>query len=126
MKEEYRSIDGHPGYEVSNYGNIKSYKRDPNGVIRKPGRHNKGYLKIGFYEKGKYINYFIHRLVLSTFIGPPPADRPQTRHLDGDPTNNKLSNLRWASQAENEDDKRYVGTYHLRANCYGNISRTSS
>ena len=126
MKEEYRSIAGHPDYAVSNLGNIKSYKSNPEGVVLKPKRHYKGYLKIGFWEKGKHKHYFIHRLVLSTFIGPPPADRPQTRHLDGDPTNNKLSNLRWASQAENEDDKRYVGTYHLRANCYGNLARTSS
>lgn len=111
MKEVFKKIPGHPDYSVSNFGEIRN---DITGLIRTPQKHNKGYLKMRLNGK----NYFIHRLVLMTFIGPAPEDKPQTRHLDGDPTNNKLTNLRWASQAENEDDKRYAGTYHLRANCY--------
>lgn len=113
MKEVTKPIPNHPDYTISNYGVVTSYKRKkPNVMI--PRKHNKGYLKI----KLDGVQYFIHRLVLMTFIGDPPPEKPQARHLDGDPTNNRLTNLRWASQAENEDDKRYAGTYHLRGNCY--------
>ena len=117
--EEYRPVPGHPNYSISNTGKVWSNYKNRH---KAPQKHNKGYLKV----KLDGINYFIHRLVLLTFIGEPPADKPQTRHVDGDSTNNKLTNLRWASQAENEDDKRYAGTYHLRANCYGNMTRATT
>ena len=112
MKEQYLPIPGYPDYKVSNFGNVYSIRND---IILKPKKHSKGYLKV---QLNNSKQFFIHRLVLITFIGEPPKGRPQTRHLDDDKTNNKLSNLRWGSQSENEDDKRYVGTYHLRANCY--------
>ena len=113
MKEIIKPVPGHPDYSVSNYGYVISNKK-ATPLKMKFKKHNKGYLKVALDKK----IYFVHRLVLLTFIGNPPPDKPQTRHLDGDPTNNRLTNLRWASQAENEDDKRYSGTYHLRANCY--------
>lgn len=127
MKEQWKAIPGFEGsYEISNFGSVRSLERHverggPNGTthyvqggLMTPQRHNKGYRKVSLSG----TNYFIHRLVLLTFIGPAPADKPQTRHLDGDPTNNRLTNLRWACQAENEDDKRYSGTYHRRGPCY--------
>lgn len=52
----------------------------------------------------------VHRLVLTAFTGPAPADA-QCRHLDGDPTNNSLDNLAWGTQSENTRDAVKHGTH---------------
>ena len=48
-------------------------------------------------------------LVVLAFLGPPPFPGAHAAHFDGDKLNNRLSNLRWASPAENEADKRRHG-----------------
>jgi hypothetical protein len=51
----------------------------------------------------KYCN--VHRLVLLAFVGPPPTPKHQAAHWDDNRRDNRLSNLRWATKRENEDDK---------------------
>ena len=47
-------------------------------------------------------NYQVHRLVASTFLGlPPTANHWQVNHLDGDPLNNHVSNLCYATPSQN-------------------------
>ena len=68
-----------------------------------------GYLKVSLRRDGMRYIRAIHRLVLETFIGPCPPGM-ETRHLDGNPANNRLDNLRWGTKAENEADKVRHGT----------------
>lgn len=37
----------------------------------------------------------------------------ECRHLDGNPANNRLSNLKWGTKVENESDKRRHGTSNV-------------
>ena len=63
--------------------------------------------------------YSVHRLVLEAFVGPMP-EAMETRHLDGNPANNCLDNLRYGTRAENEADKRLHAKprkRHLPAPC---------
>ena len=53
------------------------------------------------------------RLVLTAFVGPPPTDKHEAAHWDGNPDNNKLSNLRWATGTENNLDKHRHGTMNV-------------
>jgi len=48
--------------------------------------------------------WFVHRLVLLAFIGPSDL---QVRHLDGNPTNNNLSNLLYGTAKENAEDREF-------------------
>ena len=45
----------------------------------------------------------IHRLVLESFVGECPQGM-ECRHLDGNPQNNNLSNLRWGTHSDNVRD----------------------
>ena len=99
-----------PNYEVSNMGRVRSLsrlvkcrggQRKISECVLKPiQKKGLGYTAVKF----EGVQHMIHRLVLFAFIGPPPADKPWAAHADGDRTNNKLSNLRWASPLENSAD----------------------
>jgi len=58
----------------------------------------------------KYHQKCIHRLVLFAFVGPPPSEKHECCHNDGDPSNNNLSNLRWGTKKENQADRKVHGT----------------
>lgn len=100
---EYREIPGCPGYIAGDDGSIWSSDRD--GSRRKRlsvcrDRHGYGYVSI---RGSGYRRTRVHTLVLTAFLGPRP-DGMDCRHLDGDPANNVLSNLRWGTHAENMRD----------------------
>lgn len=56
-------------------------------------------------------NYLVHRLILEAFVGPCPEGM-ECRHLDGDPSNNRLENLRWGTPKENAADRVRHGTIY--------------
>lgn len=60
------------------------------------GSINHGYRKIGYNNK----NYSVHRLIAETFI-PNPDNKPCVDHIDRNPLNNNVLNLRWATVQEN-------------------------
>ena len=86
-------------YYISNYGNV--YSKLYNCKIR-PRFLGRGYYVVTLRTKdGKADDYLVHRLVMLTFH---PIDNPeemQVNHMDGIKTNNKDTNLEWATQEEN-------------------------
>jgi hypothetical protein len=56
------------------------------------------------------IHIGVHILVAYAFIGPRPSPSMQVRHKDGNPSNNKLSNLEYGTASDNALDKRLHGT----------------
>jgi len=94
-------------YEVSDHGRVRlvidkrKYKR---GHILSPCPNRNGYPVVGLTIDGKRKKLAVHRLVLGAFVGPRPEGK-ECAHWDGNPANNNLSNLRWATPAENTEDK---------------------
>lgn len=83
------------------------YLVSPKGEIFRKGKrlygwkNTKGYMKISIYQNGR-VQYTasIHRMVCETHI-PNPKNLPQINHIDGDKTNNDVSNLEWCNSFEN-------------------------
>ena len=59
--------------------------------------HKTGYVRVSIGNKSKGL---VHRLVAETFI-PNPNNKPMVNHIDGNKTNNHISNLEWVTNAEN-------------------------
>jgi len=61
----------------------------------------------------------IHHLVAYEFLGAPPFDGAVLAHNDGDKMNNRADNIRWASLAENQEDRRRHQTKTCGSDVYG-------
>ncbi len=103
-------VPGYEGlYEVSDDGRVYSFL-----VGRQLGYMNPdGYRIVKLHKSDKQDGFRVlrvHRLVLLAFVGPAPEGM-ECRHLNGDPSDNRLSNLRWGTQSENVRDAIRHGTH---------------
>lgn len=110
-EERWRPIGDYEGwYEVSNQGRVRSLDR----ITRTqslPMRARGKILKAHLTRGREYVTLYrdahtkpakaqVHRLVAAAFIGPCPDGR-QVNHIDGDPTNNAITNLEYVTPKEN-------------------------
>lgn len=118
-KEIWKPIFGYEGlYEISNYGQIKRLNRDkrcrPFRLI-KPLKKADGHVCVDLSKNGSSKRRYIHTIVLETFVEARPQGM-ECRHLDGNPENNKIENLKWGSKSENTRDSVKHGTHWLSKN----------
>ena len=104
-KDEWKEIPGLPGYEISIYGDVY-FKGDVSGKLRRRSgicaqhRNRLGYMTVGININGVKKRMFVHRLLAITYIEN-PENKKEIDHIDGNPSNNSLDNLRWATHKEN-------------------------
>ena len=125
MTENWKPVVGYEGYyEVSDQGRMRSLDREIEtlnkygpcvkklkGRALKPSADKDGYLQVGLSRDGQVSRRFVHRLVLEAFRGTCPPGH-ETCHWDDEPSNNKLSNLRWGTRSENELDMVRNGNHN--------------
>lgn len=78
-----------------------------------------GYLSVFIpYRKGRLI----HRLVAEAFI-PNPGNKPTVDHINGNRLDNRVENLRWATQKENcnNPNTKYKSVYSSNRKVWTNI-----
>lgn len=120
QEEVWRAIPGFEGYEVSSIGRVRSFRRHGgrgrgiNKMPRLKSLHvaSTGYLCVTLQKPDgdRCSKYPVHTLVAATFLGPRPKGM-QIAHFDGEKTNARVDNLRYATASENAADKRRHGTH---------------
>lgn len=96
--EQWKEIENYPNYEISSFGNVRNVKlnRIVNGTT-----NNFGYKVVGLTcGNTRMKTCKVHRLVATAFI-PNQEQKPCVDHKNCIKTNNKVSNLRWCTKAEN-------------------------
>jgi len=110
MWEIWKPIDFAIGYEVSNLGNIRSYKkRNSTELYSEPEiisqgitkTHCKEYKRVSLRIDGKTKPYYVHRIVAMAYIEN-TFNKPQVHHIDNNPFNNRVDNLEWVTNSENQ------------------------
>jgi transposase len=121
-KELWIELPQYPGYEISNYGRVKSYKpqgrattitkRLPpeKGRFLKPTVNSRGYfiLELRPIDKPAIIQS-VHTLVALAFIGPQPTEYHQVSHKNGNKQNNFYRNLEWLTAHEHYEHELISG-----------------
>ncbi len=120
---EYRSIPGFPDWYrvgddgtmwsrvIKNQGNVRPKRLGEWYTMRPAPCRSTGYSQVAITNlNGLKKSHRVYRLVMLAFVGPLP-DGMQTRHLNGDRNDNRLSNLAYGTPKENNGDKYIHGTH---------------
>ena len=108
--EIWKKIEGYDGYEVSNFGRVRT-----KGKITHTDRHGfrhwkdrvlkqkitTNYRRVDLWKDGNVRSFLVHRLVASAFLGNPENDKMTVNHKDGNGLNNHIDNLEWVSMSDN-------------------------
>ncbi len=98
----------HPDYLVSDLGRVRNARK---GTLIVPTVDPSGHLS---FKTTGHVGMLVHRLVLMSFVGQPDPGK-ECLHIDSNPANNQLFNLRWGTRRENITDYCRVHGKHMSA-----------
>ena len=92
------------GIQVSSLGRVKNFLGITRGCLTGPYR----------VCKVKRKAYKVHRLVATVFLGRPPTDKHTVGHINQNPDDNHVNNLRWATMLEQAGNRRNTRAVEAR------------
>ena len=99
---------------------FNKYTIDENGVVRnkktgeavRPSTDEAGYRRVSVLDaSGKSRKIRVARALASTFLGPPPTKEHTADHIDRNRENDILSNIRWATKEEQNNNQERPDEY---------------
>lgn len=113
MKEEWKIIFNYNRYSISNFGRLKNNKTRK---ILKGYQTKIGYIRYKLYTTSKsYVRKFAHVLVAESFLFR-PIFKKQVDHINNLKDDNIVTNLRWVSYIENQQNRRDYKTKRNNVN----------
>lgn len=119
LLEHWKPVPGFEWlYEVSKVGRVRALPAITNRRIGRSKNNGaelrrfvaaNGYLTVHLCRGSKKHPRTVHSLVADAFLGTRPCSAV-VRHLDGDATNPRRSNLAYGTPKENQDDRIMHGT----------------
>lgn len=109
---QWKALDTNSEYEISDTGLIRKIH------MQKQWTDRDGYQLTTTTINGKRRNSPVHRLVMHAFNPQPNEEELEVHHIDGNPANNNLDNLKWVTHEENiryiSKDKIYPNQFISR------------
>lgn len=120
MKEVWKDTKGVFGYQVSNFGRVRSifsrWGKRAYPRIMKGSIDSHGYVQVTISINGERKLMFVHRLVAKAFI-PNPLNLEMVNHKDENPLNNNVDNLEWCTRSYNNSYGHATDSYRKKICC---------
>jgi len=98
---QYEPIKDFETYGINKLGEIKDYRT---GKLLPCGKNPDGYRRCILVNPTTKKHFLVHRLVCIQFL-PNPNNYKEVDHIDRNPENNQLTNLRWCDDFLNAQNK---------------------
>lgn len=105
---EWKPVIGYEGlYEVSNMGDVRSLRRNSTVGLVLAKFVDRGYVRYNLSIEGKTKSFTGHKIVANAFM-PKVEGKKYINHKNGIRNDNRVENLEWCTQAENQWHKVHV------------------
>lgn len=123
MTEIWKDIPNYENYQVSTFGNVKSFKIDIEGRLLKPSKVL-GYYQVSLSDKGEVKQVRVHQLVCVAFLNHViNGNKLVCNHKNFNKLDNRLENLEVVTHRKNLSHRKINGVSKYTGVCWHKPSR---